>query len=428
MSSVYAEFHNIAIPRTFFIEVCMTAPKPCNCSKCGETFESKSAMLRHKKLIHGLDKIKAKPYSWECPICHQFFKTLHIRNAHRIEEHGKYAKPGTISADARTWECKYCHNCFGTRRILFSHYKVCEAKKKLPTDRLGRIINYDAHRKSTETYMARTALGLYKHRMVTPSTRKKLSDARKQYLATHRVKYNWSGPLKQRSYAEQYFYDIVNSRCENIHWANNLQVSRYRLDFANIDTKVYFEVDGEQHYDEYGKFHDIERTKKLAEKGWFLIARVRWKSFMQLNDNQKNSYVDELIRSFVSPDSNTIPPLPVPVEKENSKQLRQMAKAELRRQKQAERNRVMKTAEEQGLLRNNGWLNCIGVSFNEWKHRKELILNSGVDLMKFGWVGKVEQVTHLTKRVIEATLNRFPDEFKGKYFRRKSNRFDIKPE
>ena len=383
----------------------MSQPKPCDCPKCGEHFESFSAMERHKKEAHEPAKNTPKPYSWECPVCHEFFKSRNERDRHRIDIHGKYYYQRhyqTSSNDTSIWECKYCHEVLDSRRLLFAHYKTCNVKQSMPVNSLGRVINYDALQKAQETRKQRAELGLYKNRVVSSSTRAKLSDRRKQYLATHRVKYNWTGPLKQLSYAEQYFYDIVKTRCESIHWANNFRVSYYKLDFANLDTKVYFEVDGEQHYDEYGKLHDIERTKKLAEKGWFLIARVRWKSFMQLNDNQKTSYVDELIRSFVSPDSNTIPPLPVPVEKEKSKQLRQMAKEELRRQKQAERNRVMKTAEEQGLLRNNGWLNGIGVSLNEWNHRKELILNSGVDLMKFGWVGKVEQVTHLTNRRSQA--------------------------
>jgi very-short-patch-repair endonuclease/rubredoxin len=404
----------------------MQLQKKWICPKCGFPCRTRDDLRKHRSIEHAdIAKNRPKPYSWECSICHQVFKSRRVLERHRADKDTTCYKR---THRAREWKCKYCNDVFNSRRTLEKHLKDCKVKKLLPLDKLGRVINYDALRRSQETQKQRRANGLYKSHNISERTRTKLSDARKKYLATHRVKYNWSGPLKQLSYAEQYFYDIVKSRCDMIHWANNLQVSYYRLDFANIDTKVYFEVDGEQHYDEYGKLHDIERTKKLAEKGWFLIARVRWKSFMQLNDNQKNSYVDELIRSFVSPDSNTIPPLPVPVEKENSKQLRQMAKEELRRQKQAERNRVMKTAEEQGLLRNNGWLNGMGVSFNEWNHRKELILNSGVDLMKFGWVGKVEQVTHLTKRVIEATLNRFPNEFKGKYFRRKLNQFDIKPE
>ena len=59
------------------------------------------------------------------------------------------------------------------------------------------------------------------------------------------------------------------------------------------------------------------------------------------------------------------------------------------------------------------------ISENIWLERKEKILSCGVDLMKFGWVGKVKQLTGLTQRELENTLIHFKEEFEGKYFRRK---------
>lgn len=44
---------------------------------------------------------------------------------------------------------------------------------------------------------------------------------------------------------------------------------------------------------------------------------------------------------------------------------------------------------------------------NDWIKRKELILNCGVDIIKFGWVGKVEKATGLSKRIIENTVKYF---------------------
>ena len=59
------------------------------------------------------------------------------------------------------------------------------------------------------------------------------------------------------------------------------------------------------------------------------------------------------------------------------------------------------------------------LSISEWEERKDKILNSGVDMMKFGWVGKMEKATGFSKRIIENTLLKFPEIFEGKYFRRK---------
>ena len=48
--------------------------------------------------------------------------------------------------------------------------------------------------------------------------------------------------------------------------------------------------------------------------------------------------------------------------------------------------------------------------------RKNLILNSNVDLTKFGWVNKVEKITGLTRRQIYVTVNR--TDLKNIVFRR----------
>lgn len=53
-----------------------------------------------------------------------------------------------------------------------------------------------------------------------------------------------------------------------------------------------------------------------------------------------------------------------------------------------------------------------------WLERKKRILNSGIDLMKFGWVGKVKKLTKLSQRELENTLKHFNSEFEGKYFRK----------
>ena len=64
---------------------------------------------------------------------------------------------------------------------------------------------------------------------------------------------------------------------------------------------------------------------------------------------------------------------------------------------------------DNGLLRSDGHVNGKGKTLNEWIERKNLILNSGVNLTKFGWVGKVINATGLTKRIIENTVKRFAE-------------------
>ena len=62
-------------------------------------------------------------------------------------------------------------------------------------------------------------------------------------------------------------------------------------------------------------------------------------------------------------------------------------------------------AGEKGLLDVKGRINASKISYEEMNFRKEAILNSGVDLSKFGWVEKVSKVTGLTRRQIYKAVN-----------------------
>ena len=97
------------------------------------------------------------------------------------------------------------------------------------------------------------------------------------------------------------------------------------------------------------------------------------------------------------------------------------SRAEYKKNKKQE-YRILKNKENE--LNNiqkdsSGKYNHSILSENIWLERKEKILSCGVDLMKFGWVGKVKKLTGLTQRELENTLKHFESEFNGKYFRRK---------
>jgi hypothetical protein len=73
---------------------------------------------------------------------------------------------------------------------------------------------------------------------------------------------------------------------------------------------------------------------------------------------------------------------------------------------------------EQGLIAKNDRINEFGISNDEWIRRKNLILNSGVDLTKFGWVKKVSKITGLNRTTINNVVLHFND-LKEKVFYRK---------
>lgn len=369
---------------------------------------------------------------WICPHCNIecLSKDVYYRHLHKTHPEHKF-KNEIINDrrwDGQSWVCQYCNESYNTRRQLQQHYHTCHIKLRLPVNRAGRVYLPEYHEKSVISRKAHIAAGLISSKPCSMETRRKLSIARKKHIANGTGSSTWVNPHIHRSYAEQYFYDLLIEKIGNtVEWKNNYRVCGYLLDFANLTTKVYFEVDGETHYTEEGLAYDTKRAIELSAGGWFLIGRIRWKLYKKLSADERKQIVNLYLTAFVSETTNTLPPVKI-MEQAILKKHKTATRNIIKRQKDiADYLEKRKIAEQNGLIRADGHINGKGVPMSEWNRRKDLIINSGVDLTKFGWVGKVEQITHLTKRVIEATLRRFSNEFDGKYFRRKWNPVETKP-
>jgi very-short-patch-repair endonuclease len=94
---------------------------------------------------------------------------------------------------------------------------------------------------------------------------------------------------QRKSYAEEYFETIFTDAEMQYH------VDRYFLDFAWPKSKIYIEIDGEQHYEDQGVVqHDKERTENLAKSGWRLLKRIRWSEFQKLSFTEKENEIFRL--------------------------------------------------------------------------------------------------------------------------------------
>jgi very-short-patch-repair endonuclease len=125
------------------------------------------------------------------------------------------------------------------------------------------------------------------------NTKKKLSEIRKKFIDENpnKVPYllNHSSKI---SYPEKYFLDCFSDIVQDIEF--QFQVFRYKLDFANPKEKLYFEIDGDQHY--YDKKiidHDIIRNNNLKEIGWHGI-RLRWSHFKKMSEEEKRNKILEI--------------------------------------------------------------------------------------------------------------------------------------
>lgn len=93
-----------------------------------------------------------------------------------------------------------------------------------------------------------------------------------------------------------------------------------------------------------------------------------------------------------------------------------------RKRRLAEKKAQIATAKANKLIQNPEKVDTFGrvneriLTTDEWLVRKSIVLNSGVDLMKFGWKTKVQEATGLTRRQVDNTIEHFIDEFKDKIY------------
>ena len=130
-------------------------------------------------------------------------------------------------------------------------------------------------------------------------TKKKISESRKSYLRQHpdKVPYLLNHHRNGPSYPERYFKFILD--INKIKFEMDYSCIGYFLDFAFPRAKIYFEVDGDQHYlDKRIVEHDIERTRNLEENGWKCIRRIRWSHFRNLSYEQRKYYISDMIEEI----------------------------------------------------------------------------------------------------------------------------------
>ena len=196
--------------------------------------------------------------------------------------------------------CKYCNKECKNSNSLKNHECRCKLNlnREYTNGMLGKKGN-NQYSKAKELGLPIPKMSLESRKRISESskkrkhseeTKKKLSEIRKKFLEENpdKVPYLLNHTSKI-SYPEQYFLNCFSNIQENFEFQHH--VFRYKLDFANPAEKIYFEVDGEQHYvDKRIVEHDIKRTKKLEELGWKGI-RIRWSHFQKLSDLEKEENV-----------------------------------------------------------------------------------------------------------------------------------------
>lgn len=195
------------------------------------------------------------------------------------------------------FECRFCKRQFTTNSGCGGHQVRCESNPNKKPKRIGwnKGLTYEIDprvKRRPELHGKKFGASLTGH---TRETKEKISAIRKRYLEENpdKVPYvlNHSSKI---SYPEQYFIDCFSG----LNYGFQHPVFRYKLDFVNLQEKLYLEIDGEQHYvDSKMLIHDAKRTEKLIELGWTGI-RIRWSEFQKLSTEQKKNKVEEIISSM----------------------------------------------------------------------------------------------------------------------------------
>lgn len=222
---------------------------------------------------------------------------------------------------------------------------------------------------------------------VDEETRKKISNGMKKAHSEGRAhnigECRWNNSL---SFPEKWFKEMLKNELnqeEGKDYIREFPFYRFSLDFAWPTKKFCIEVDGEQHErDPIQRERDVEKDRLLLQDNWIEI-RIEWKKIC----NNPKGFIKILKESFCN-----LRPLS---DEEIQTLNKYKSKKELKQEYYKEHNIPVDS---------RGHHNSAILPQETWEKRKNQVLESGVDLMKFGWEKKVREITGLSHRQISNTM------------------------
>lgn len=166
---------------------------------------------------------------------------------------------------------------FGGRRLIAKELQISES-----------LINTLIRRKLIKFWRTKSEMlsATGKKRTIPQHVRDKISYSRKKYLEEHpdQVPYKLNHKSKGESYPEKYFREWLEK--EDISFEQEYHFGVYSFDFL-INNFIDLEIDGSQHYvDGRIRKSDEKRDKRAKENG-FIVYRINWSRYQQLEDKEK---------------------------------------------------------------------------------------------------------------------------------------------
>lgn len=367
------------------------------CKYCGQPFTKKGLCVNHE--------------------------TYYCKDNPNKKERKKPSKKIVKEGKKGGWDC-ICGSNFRTRQELFDHRKICEKylslkkeKKNCANPKKDAYVcpfckkdfftikcAFSKHKKSCIMNPNRIH---YKGHSLTEEEKINLSIKRKEWLKANPDKHPWKSSSKFKSVPCEHLKEELKNRGYSFLEEQNINgiEQNYSIDILFPDAKIGIEINGNQHYDTknwqllpyYQNRHDIIEAAgiKLIEVHYTKVYNEEFimRLCSQLDDKLSSKQLCESLCRF------------------------EPCQSYYSRIEQNKKNK--KIFDEKAILENqidsNGKINRNILPLSEMNRRKELIINSNIDLTKFGWVDKVSNVTNLSKHQIKDTV----DYFNLDVFRRK---------
>lgn len=275
------------------------------------------------------------------------------------------------------WKCKDCNLVFKSKRLLYIHRHESHNIKSRDRTSICKYcgIKYDGKKREHEKICEMKPHGPHKW---TDAEKLIISEKRKMYLKTHPDEHPWKRNSKFKSEPCEHLKTFLKTKYvfeeeyTDERWNKN-----YSLDIAFLNKKLAIEVNGNQHYNSNGDLTNYfqKRHNFLINNDWTVLeVHYSW--------CYKEDKLYEIINAIDTCST---------ISTEDHKELFSNKKKSLEeRRKEKLENTFQKEKEKLDLL----------------VTQKEQILNSGIDLTKFGWVEKVSKITGLTRRQIYRIVNK----------------------
>jgi very-short-patch-repair endonuclease/ribosomal protein L37AE/L43A len=283
------------------------------------------------------------------------------------------------------WICKDCGSQFETKAKLYEHRYAIHNIKRRNTSKVCPYCNEEfSGVKRAHFKICQCRNHSHTH---TEETKQRLSIIRKEWLKNNPDKHPWKRKEKFKSVPCEHLKEILRNDFSFVEeYTDRRWKYNYSIDIAFLDKKVAIEINGNQHYNEDGNLKEYyqKRHEYLSSLGW-IVNEIHYANCYKNDEIEK-------IKTAIN-ESKLIS------NEEHLLLFQNKRKTLLERQKEKDEKRRLVS--------------------EMWNNKKEMILSSGIDLMKFGWVKKVAEKIGLTVREVEGTIKHFERDFEGKFFRRK---------